>query len=155
MEQYREKAKTARKIYIITVLVLAAFILLFLMSQAGVVNINPITGDSHWQSRWRGMVTGAAGGIIGSLLASIRRINKALRDEKELKKLYVEENDERQKQIWTSARALSMQIFLMGGLVAAIVAGYFNVTVSITILACVVIHSLLGAACKLYYSKKF
>ena len=83
------------------------------------------------------------------------RISKALRSEKELKKLYVEVNDERQNQIFTSARATAMQFFLIGGLVAGIVAGYFSMTVSITILACVVIHSLLGIACKVYYSRKY
>jgi uncharacterized membrane protein YjjP (DUF1212 family) len=83
------------------------------------------------------------------------RISKALASEKELKKLYVEANDERQNQIFTSARSTAMLIFLIVGLAAGIVAGYFNMTVSITILACVFIHSLLGGACKLYYSKKF
>ena len=72
-----------------------------------------------------------------------------------MKKLYVQDHDERQIQIWTAARATSMQIFLIGGLVAGIVAGYFSMTVSVTILACVFTHSLIGGACKLYYNSKF
>lgn len=155
MEQYKEKLKTSRRIFIIAAVVLAGFSILFLLSECGVVNITPQVGDSHWQSRWRGFVSGASCGIAIFMLVGIIRISKALRSDKELKKIYIQDNDERQIQIWTAARATSMQLFLMGGLVAGIVAGYFSVTVSVTILACVFIHSLLGVACKIFYSRKF
>lgn len=155
MEQYKDKLKVAQRIYTIAAAVLMVFSVLFLLSECGVVNITPQAGDSHWQSRWRGFVSGASCGIAIFMLVGILRISKALRNENALKKLYVQEHDERQIQIWTAARATSMQIFLIIGLVSGIVAGYFNMTVSITILACVFIHSLLGGACKLYYSRKF
>ena len=155
MEQYKEKLKVSQRIYIAAAVFLVIFSILFLLSECGIVNITPVTGDSHWQSRWRGFVSGASIGIAGLMLVGIIRISKALKDEKALRKLYIQDHDERQIQIWTAARATAMQIFLIGGLVAGIVAGYFSMTVSITILACVVIHSILGAALKLYYSKKF
>ena len=88
---------------------------------------------------------------IGFLIRNIM----ALRDEKKLKKLYVETNDERQIQIWTAARSSAMQIFLIVGVVASILAGYFSVIVSITILACLFTQSMIGLGCSLYYSKKF
>jgi hypothetical protein len=75
--------------------------------------------------------------------------------EKELKKLYVKEHDERQIQIWTAARAAATQTFLLVGLAAGTVAGYFSMTVSITILACVTAHSLIAMGFKIYYSTKF
>ena len=155
MEAYREKLKVSQRIYTFAAVLLIIFSILFLLSECGIVNISPVTGDSHWQSRWRGFVSGASIGIAGLMLVGIIRISKALKDEKALRKLYIQDHDERQIQIWTAARATAMQIFLIGGLVAGIVAGYFSMTVSITILACVVIHSILGAALKLYYSKKF
>ena len=155
MEQYKEKLKISRILCTFAAVLLAFFSILFLLSECGLVHIAPVTGDSHWQSHWRGIVCGASFGLSILMFAWMIRISKALRSEKELKKLYVEANDERQNQIFTSARATAMQIFLIGGLVAGVVAGYFNMTVSITILACVFIHSLLGGACKLYYSKKF
>lgn len=155
MDNYRQKLKTARFIYSIALFALIAFSILFFLSELGIVNIAPTAGDSHWQSRWRGFVSGASCGIGSVILVGLIRISKALKDEAALKKLYVQANDERQQQIWTSARATAMQISTIGGFVGGIVAGYYNVTVSVTILVCTVLYSLVGVACKLYYSKKF
>ena len=88
--------------------------------------------------------------IIG-LIRSIR----ALKDETALKKMYVQANDERQIQIWTAARAQAMRTFILLGLAAGIIAGYFNITVSITIISCVVVHSVIGLLFKIYFSKKY
>ena len=155
MEQYKEKLKATQRITALAALILAVSCILFALSECGVINITPTTGDSHWQSLWRGFICGASFGLGILMGAWTIRISKALRSEKELKKLYVEANDERQNLVFTSARATVMQIFLIGGLVAGIVAGYFNMTVSITILASVTFQALIGLACKLYYNKKF
>ena len=154
MKEYKEKLKVSQRIIAVAVVILMIFSILFLLSECGVVNITPVAGDSHWQSRWRGFVSGASMGIALLMLVSLIRISKALRSDAELKKMYIKDHDERQIQLWTAARATSMQIFLIGGMVAGIVAGYFNMTVSITIIACVTIHSLLGGICKVYYSRK-
>ena len=114
-----------------------------------------MVGDSHWQSRWRGFITGASMGILVYMLIGLVRSLLALKDEKKLKKLYVEGNDERQVKIWTSARAAAMQLTTALGLVAVIVAGYFSITVSVTILACLWVLVLTGVIFKIYYSKKF
>ena len=155
MEQYREKLKFTQKILATAAVIFMIFSIFALLSESGILQITPQTGDNHWQSMWRGIVCGASCGLGILMLAWTSRISKALRSEKELKKLYVEAHDERQIQIWTAARATAMQIFLIGGLVAGVIAGYFNMTVSITILACVTIQAFLGGACKLYYNRKF
>ena len=156
MELFREKLKIQNLSISICCFILAAFSFLSAAGEAGIIHfMTPAAGDSHWQSMWRGFIVGASAGILILLIVGLIRNIQALCDEKKLKELYVKEHDERQIQIWTSARALSMQIFVLGGLVAGIIAGYFNMTVSITILACVFIHSLLGGACKIYYSRKF
>ena len=155
MEQYKEKLKLTQKIVTVAAVILFAFGIWAIIAQAGVVHMAPETGDSHWQSRWRGFVCGASCGLGIWMMAWRIRIKKALASEKELKKLFVEVHDERTNQIYTSSRATAMQIFLIVGLVVAVVTGYFNMTVSITILACVFVHSILGAALKVYYSKKY
>ena len=43
----------------------------------------------------------------------------------------------------------------LAGLAAGVIAGYFNPTVSITILACVVAHSLISMGFAFYYGKKY
>lgn len=156
MEQYKEKLKIQNTFTLICCTILFLFIVIVILAETGIIPILiPVTGDTHWHSRWRGFITGATSGILGMMLFSLIRSMKALKDEAKLKKLYIQANDERQVQIWTYARAQSMRAFVMLGLVAGMIAGYFSITVSITIIACVVIHSLTGFAFKVYYSKKY
>lgn len=155
MEQYKEKVRISIIIYGIAAIILGVFSLLGIISEAGIVSLTPVVDNSHWQSMWRGIICGASFGLMLLMVAFLVRYIRALKDDKMMKKLYVEEHDERQIQIWTAARATAMQVFLIAGLVAGIVAGYFNMTVSITILACVFIHSLIGGICKLYFNTKF
>ncbi len=155
MEEFRAKLKVENRITAVLCIILAIFSVLGFAAEAGFVELTPVSGDSHWQSMWRGMISGASMGVLALMIVSLIRGNKALKDEKKLKKLYVEANDERQIQIWTSARASSMQVTLLVGLVAGLVVGYFNMTAGITILVVETIHAFVGFAFKVYYSKKF
>lgn len=155
MEQFREKLKIENRITAVLCVVLAAFSVLGFAAEAGWVELTPVSGDEHWQSMWRGMISGASFGVLIMMLVCLIKGIKALKDEKKLKKLYVEANDERQIQIWTNARASSMQVSLLVGLVVGLILGYFNMTVGITILALETFHALVGFAFKIYYVKKF
>ena len=156
MEQYREKLKLQNAVIAVCCAVLAIFCFLAAASEFGPVSLlTPAVADSHWQSMWRGFISGASVGLLALMIVGLVRNILALHSDDALKKRYIKDHDERTIQIWTSARALSMQIFVLVALVAVIVAGYFNMTVSLTILACVLFHSLLGLGCKLYYSQKF
>lgn len=156
MENFREKLRIQNLILAIGSFVLAVFCLLFAAGEAGILPfLSPAAGDSHWQSMWRGFVCGASFAILAFLVFGLVRNIRALRSEKFLKKLYVKEHDERSIQVWTSARAAAFQTFLLLGLVAIVTAGYFSVTVSLTILGCVWFASIIGLLFKVYYSKKF
>lgn len=156
MEQFREKIKMQNLTIAICCFILAIFSFLSAAGEAGIIDfMTPAAGDEHWQSMWRGFVMGASCGILGLMIFGLIRNIRALQDEKKLKKLYIQENDERQIQIWTAARAAATQTFLLVGLAAGTIAGYFSMTVSITILACVVAHSLIAMGFKIFYSTKF
>lgn len=155
MEQYREKLRITTIITAVACIALAAFTLLGFAAEAGWVSLTPISGDSHWHSCWRGFISGASFGILALMIFGLIRNIRALMDEKKLKKFYVKEHDERQIQIYTAARAAATQTFLLVGIVAGIIAGYFSMSVGITIIACVFIHSLIAMGFKIYYSKKF
>ena len=156
MENFREKLKIQNLIIGICCCILAVFGFLFAACEFGwIPNFGPVAGDSHWQSIWRGFITGVSLGLLLLLLISLPRNIRALRSDKALKKLYIKEHDERFIQVWTSARAAAMQTFLLLGLVGAIVAGYFSVVVSLTILACVLSSSLISLGFKIYYNKKY
>lgn len=155
MELFREKLKVQNLAIAMCCFILAIFSFLAAAGQAGIIGfMEPATDNSHWQSMWRGIVTGMSFGIMIVMIAFLIRNILALKDEKKLKKLYVETNDEREILIWTAARSTAMQLFLMVGVVAAIVAGYFSMTVSITIIACMFLQSITGFFCMLYYRIK-
>ena len=155
MEQYKETLKLQNKLLLLGTLVLAVFAILAIGSELGFFHVlKPAAGDSHWQSAWNGFITGASGGVLALLLVSLIRNGQALKDEKKLKKLYVKAHDERSIQIQTLARNAAMQILLMAGLVATVIAGYFSVTVSLTILACTFVSSITSLLLVGYYSQK-
>ena len=156
MEQYKEKIKVQNGFAMICCLVLAVFAVLAIGTELGWFNIlSPVTGDSHWQSTWHGYITGISCGVFALLLVVLSRNRRARKDEKKRKALYVKEHDERTIQIATLARNTAMQILLPAGLVASVIAGYFSVTVSMTILACTFFSSGIILFLMNYYSKKF
>jgi len=155
MEQYKDKLKIQNFILGIGCLILAVFAVLAIGSELGWFSIlHPATNDEHWKTTWYGYIFGATVGVFAVLLAYLIRNFRALKDEKKLKKLFVEAHDERTIQIQTLARNTAMQILLCMGLVATIIAGYYNVTVSITIFVCIWISSSVNLLLIGYYNKK-
>lgn len=154
MEQYRLKLKKQNWILSICSLILLVFSVLGFAAEAGLVPLTP-SGDSHWQSTWRGFVSGASIGILALMLFGLIQNLTALKNEKKLRKLYVKMHDERTLQLFHNARSAAMSAFLISGLIAVIITGYFSPTVSITILVCVMFCSSLCICLKVYYDKKY
>ena len=155
MEHFRMKLKTDIVITAILALVLLTVGLLAGANEAGMIDLfTPVTGDSHWHSRWNGFIVGASVGLCVFMIIGLFKDIRALKNDSALKNLYVEKNDERTAEIIKSAQAAAYRTSLYVGLVAFIVAGYFSIAISLTILACVWISALLGAAYKYIYNKK-
>ena len=155
METYRERLKAQNVIILVCITILVAFSALNIAAECGIVPFSPSVGDSHWQARWRGFCTGASFGILALLVYGLIANLRALKNDKQLKKLFNKEHDERTQKICTAARSSGAQVFLIFGLIAIIIAGYFSVTVSITIMACVLSLSLICVFLKLYYGRKY
>ena len=150
MEQYREKLKIQNLVMGICCLVLAAFAVLAAGSELGWFSVlKPVAADGHWRSTWYGYCTGASSGIFAVMAVLLIRNSRALKNEEKLKKLYVKEHDERNIQIQVLARNTAMQILLLVGLAATVIAGYF------TILACTFFSSAVSLFLMGYYSKKY
>lgn len=155
LEKFRDKIKLDNLTIALSCFILAIFSFLAAMGEAGIIPFfTPIGGDHHWQSMWRGFISGATFGIIIFMVIYLIRNIWALHDEKLLKKLYVKEHDERTIQIWTAARARAMQTFMILGLVSGIIAGYFSMAVCITIIAMTTFQAFTGLFFALYYSYK-
>ena len=155
MENYREKLKKQNILLSVCIAILAVFSVLGFAAEAGLIALTPTAGDSHWQSRWRGFITGASVGVATYMGISLVKTLRAMKDEKKLRALYVKDHDERTQAIYTSARAAAMQLSTGLGLVAAMIAGYFSIPVSLSILGCTCFLAFSGVAFKFYYSKKF
>lgn len=155
MEKYRKTLKKQNLVMAICILILLTVTVLGFVAEAGLVELTPQAGDSHWQSKWRGFMSGAAMGVLGLMLFGLIRNLNAMKDEKKLRKLYNQMHDERTIQLFHNARSAAMTVFLIVGLMAVIVTGYFNITVSVTILACVLFCSVISMGFKLYYDKKY
>ena len=155
METYKEKLKKQNFLLSVCIAILAVFSLLGFAAETGLVALTPTAGDSHWHSQWRGFISGASMGVLALMLFGLIRNLRSMKDEKKLKKLYIQIHDERTAQLFHNARSAAMSVFLIVGLIAAIVTGYFNATVSITILVCVLLCSVTCMILKIYYSKKF
>lgn len=148
MKNYREKLKFQAILSAIGCVILAVF---------AVLSFDPAIGVQFGSglTNWRAFSSGAAVGVLAVMAFELVRSLLALKDEKKLKKLYVEDKDERNNQIYLSSRAAAMQTFLSLGMVAGIVAGYFSIAVGLTAIACVVAAALLSLGFKLYYSRRF
>lgn len=155
MEAFRKKLVLHNTLYTVCIVILAILSLLSFLSAEDIVSFRPAVPDSHWQDMYLGFCTGASWALMLMMVYTLVRNMVALQDESKLKKLYVKEKDERTSQIYTAARAAGCQCFLLLGLVAIIVAGYFSAVVSVTILGCVLALSLTCLAFKLYYGNKF
>ena len=156
MESFKDKLKVQNISNAICIVILALFNILRLFSQVGLIpNLLPAVNDDRWVNAWNGFATGSTTTMLVFMTVALIRNLKALKDEKALKKLYVKENDERTIQIWTSARAAAFQTFLLLGIVATIIAGYFNITVFITIAATLFCASMVAIGFKFYYTNKY
>lgn len=155
MKQYREKIKKQNAILSGCTVSLALCSAFSFASELGLIHIVPAMPESHWQSMWRGFVGGASTGLLCLTLFALIRNMIALKDDKKLKKLYIKTHDERTLQLFHNARSSAMSVFLIGGLIAVIITGYFHPTVSLTILACVMVCSSLCLWFKVYYDKKY
>lgn len=101
-----------------------------------------------------GMLAGmGCGGSIVALFIIMQQ-SKALKDEEKLRQLYIEEHDERHRMIMQKA-GQPMVIYLSLGLVAAgLIAGFFNITITITLTAAAICQLLVSNVLKFIYCKK-
>lgn len=113
--------------------------------------------SSEKTSMANGSVSGFQFGLIlGIGLLTLRQTIKlsiVVKDEKKLKMLYNEEQDERLKSIRSKAGMPMLMITSVMMLIAAIIAGYFNVVVFYTLIIAAIVQLSIGTIIKLYYMK--
>ncbi len=101
-----------------------------------------------------GMVTGAlTGGLLVAAL-SMFRFHRAMKDDRQLLRLYNQEHDERLRAIRAKVGMPVVAIYGMVLLAAGMVATFFSITVAVTLMAVAVAQLLASCALKFWYMRR-
>ena len=98
-----------------------------------------------------------AGGVCGMLPITIGccvRFSNALKDEKKLKEMYIQQTDERNKEIIKETMQTSFFIAFFVTVLAILISAAFSKTVAMTLEISIVVYSLIFAGVSVYYNKK-
>lgn len=96
---------------------------------------------------------GFALGLMLCALVRLWMLTRALKNPQQLETLYVNDRDERRIAIRAKAGVPAILYSSCGMFVAAVIAGYFNETVFVTLVVAGLAQVLLGCILKFYYTK--
>lgn len=142
MEEFRKKIH--RELIVMRILCVLVIASLFVYKI--------LTRDSD--SYFSGVLYGVTGAMVALGIGYSVRFNMALKDDVKLKEMYIQQTDERNKQILKESARTSNTISLFATAIAAIIAGAFSETVSMTLSIAIVIYSLIEVGVSAYYNKK-
>lgn len=148
MEEFRKKLIKQRKFYFILAIMSAIFYI--------VVNIyNNSDLNSLDYKFLNGSRTGFIAGLFGISIANFISLGKCLKDDEKLKKRYIEQSDERTKDITIKASSATFTIMIILSAIAVFVSSFYNATVYYTILVSALASYIIYALSYLYYNKKY
>jgi hypothetical protein len=110
---------------------------------------------SHISDFVHGAQTGIFTGLFLGLILGIIKIKQILKDESSLRKAYIKSHDERNQFIFSKIGTTTFYIEAFILFWGIIVAGFFNATVTITLLVVLFIKLVLKKILKLYFEKTF
>lgn len=117
---------------------------------------NALIGSETMQD---GMIIGFQIGIFIGLQAVMvyimHRYRKALKDDQLLKQIQIAETDERSKWIQGKIGSTGLKIILSGIMFAMVIAGFFNLTVLLTLFAVMLFVLFTQLGLKLYYQNRY
>ena len=102
-----------------------------------------------------GLATGFALLVIALTVFTIVRVNMALRDEALLKKMYISETDERRVFIQNKVGSTGIRIAVFLLMFSSIIACYFNIVVTYSLVGAALGLALIMMGFKLYYRNKY
>jgi hypothetical protein len=102
----------------------------------------------------RGFHTGVFTGIEIMILLVIVKYIASVRKEESLKKLFIEENDERKMAIMQKSGAWGMTACILGLAGATVVSGFFDQTVFFSLLGALIYTAAVKGILKIYYYRK-
>lgn len=152
MENYKKVIK--RRIRLMAGFNCLAIIFIALTAYYG--NVLADKGRSEFSQGFiPGFQTGVFIGLQLVVLFFIAKYSKAIKNEQSLKKLYIEENDERKKLIKDKIGGTGLNFIIGSAATAVVISGFLSQTVFITLLAALIFIVMVKAFLKLYYRNKF
>ena len=142
MEEFRKKLQ--KRTYIAT--------FICLLAPAMLIVLQIITKKSVDFSR--GIITGAFSGAMTVSVFNLVRMYSALHDKEKLKKMYINETDERNIALSKETSKTSLLISIVGLSFAALASSFFSVTISMTLAAAILFTSVVMLSVSAYYNKK-
>ncbi|WP_352418034.1 hypothetical protein [Proteiniborus sp.] len=142
MDKFRTKIRNRVLFLIILFISLIAIYLILLLNQDSLPKTSGRIMSFH-----AGILSGF--GVL--LLLDVFKYLRAMKDEKELKKLYIKENDERTIMIMQKTGAIGLNMCIIGLGCGAIIAGFFNEVVFLTLMGAILFISLVKGLFKIYY----
>ena len=142
MEEFKKKLKTQQ---LLSTMVLTSSLAVYFLLRFLTKDVSDFA---------QGLTTGFWIAIEVLALVNTVRLLVTLRNEEEIKKLYIQEKDERNIAIQkeTSQKSSVINVIVLG--LAVLVAGFFDIKVSVTLFAVLSVSALITIAVNLYYRKK-
>ena len=146
------KNELRKRLTLMTVVDLLATIFIILTSIYGYASA---ASNADMSDMIHGFQTGIFVGVQIVLLRYIPRYRRALKNDIELKELYIEENDERTKLIKDKIGGTGFNFSLGAIATAAVMSGFFNITVFATLCIVLVFMAFVKGFLKMHYRRKF
>ena len=142
MEEFRKKVETRLRVY--TIICCGSLGLYFTLRFL-------TKGASDFA---QGLTMGVLCGMEFVAVFNLVRMLAATRNEEKLREMYINETDERNCAIQKATSQKSAAISMVGTAVAAIVAGFFDAKICMTLVAVLLVSALITVIVNAYYNKK-
>ncbi|MBZ9689092.1 hypothetical protein G9F72_022600 [Clostridium estertheticum] len=150
MEQYRNILNKKLTLMTVFTVLAATFIVLTGVFVNKSASINEDISDMI-----HGFQVGIFIGLQVTMIIYIAKYRKALKNENELKKLYIKEHDERIRLINDKISGVGFNFCLVAITTAIITAGFFSQIIFLTLLGVLTFMCLVKGSLKIYYRNKF
>jgi len=149
MTEFREMVKKRVRLWTVSISLLSMITVLHFIDV-----FRPFT-NAHYYDFISGVALGMTVAIMVIALVKIRKYNGCLKDERKLTMLFNEEHDERKQYIQNQSGGMILVICALIVFAMSLIAGFFNITVFITLLAVAYFLLFVKLCLKLYYKNKY
>lgn len=134
----------------------AFVVLLVILMVAAAAQVIPVQlPDSDLSDFVTSFQVGLLTGLLAVAVVYMVRLQRAMKDDAALRRLYYSEHDERNCYIQQKVGQTMLAVTPVVLLVAAVIAGYFSAVVFFSLVGAALLQALVGLGMKFYYYRRF